>query len=71
MQSERLFEAALGIAEPWFVREAKFDETAKTLAIMVDFHRGSRFAHAEADGEHPVHDTQTKRFRHLNFFQHE
>lgn len=22
-------------------------------------------------GEHPVHDTQTKRYRHLNFFQHE
>ncbi len=32
---------------------------------------GSRFAHPKAAGEHKVHDTQIKRFRHLNFFQHE
>ena len=35
------------------------------------FRAGSRFAHAEAAGEHKVHDTQVKRLRHLNFFQHE
>ncbi len=32
---------------------------------------GSRFAYAGIAGEHPVHDTQIKRLRHLNFFQHE
>ena len=32
---------------------------------------GSRFAHAKAEGEHKVHDTQVKRLRHPNFFQHE
>jgi transposase len=35
-----------------------------------DFAPGSRFAHPKAR-EHPVHDTQVKRLRHLNFFQHE
>lgn len=71
MQSEPLFEKALGVSSPWYVREARFDAEARTLTIRVDFRSGSRFCHAEAAGEHPVHDTQTKRYRHLNFFQHE
>lgn len=71
MQSDRLFEAALGVSEPWYVRGTNFDAEGKTLTIRVDFRRGSRFAHPDAAGEHPVHDTQTKRYRHLNFFEHE
>ena len=71
MQSEQLFEAALGLSTPWYVRETLFDAEGKTLTIRVDFRSGSRFSHPEAAGEHAVHDTQTKRYRHLNFFQHE
>lgn len=71
MQSEKLFEAALGVSEPWYVKETQFDESAKTLTIAVDFAAGSRFSHPRVAGMHPVHDTQTKRYRHLNFFQHE
>lgn len=71
MQSEQLFEAALGVVEPWYVRESLFDAEAKTLTIVVDFRAGSRFRYPEIAGEHPVHDTQSKRYRHLNFFQHE
>ena len=43
-----------------------FDAAAKTLTIRVDFSAGSRFAVAEIPGQHPVHDTVTKRYRHLN-----
>ncbi len=71
MQSEQLFETALGVSCPWYVREARFEAAARTLTIEVDFRTGSRFSHPETAGEHPVHDTQTKRYRHLNFFQHE
>jgi transposase len=67
----RLFETALGITEPWYVRGMDFDEKAKRLTIEVDFVAGTRFAHPEAPGLHPVHDTQIKQLRHLNFFQHE
>jgi transposase len=49
----------------------EFDETKRQLTIQVDFAAGTRFAHPDAAGEHPVHDTQIKRLRHLNFFQHE
>lgn len=67
----KLFEAALGIAPPWTVASVNFDETAKTLTVLIDFKPGSRFSVSGHDGSHPVHDTVTKSYRHLNFFQHE
>jgi len=71
MMTNQLFSAALGIQPPWTVEGVDFDEAKRQLTIKVDFAAGSRFAHADAAGEHPVHDTQVKRLRHLNFFQHE
>jgi transposase len=71
MATERLFETALGVESPWFVKDVNFDAKAKVLTIGVDFKAGSRFPFPGRDGEHPVHDTTIKRYRHLNFFQHE
>jgi len=68
---DRLFEAALGIAPPWFVAGVRFDEASKVLTVGIDFAAGTRFAAEDGSGEHPVHDTLTKTYRHLNFFQHE
>jgi transposase len=65
-----LFAKALGIAEPWFVKEVDFDAERHEMTIRVDFVRGTRFHHPRAPGEHKVHDTEIKRLRHLNFFQH-
>lgn len=70
MQNQ-LFEAALGIAKPWYVNGVDFDAAKKTLTISVDFVAGTRFPVPDVAGVHPVHDTQIKRLRHLNFFQHE
>ena len=67
----KLFEAALGIAAPWSVASVDFDEAAKVLTVLIDFQPGSRFAVSGHEGVHPVHDTVTKTYRHLNFFQHE
>jgi len=67
----KVFEAALGIAAPWSVTSVDFDEAAKLLTVLIDFKPGSRFAVAGQEGVHPVHDTVTKTYRHLNFFQHE
>jgi transposase len=69
--TEKLFETALGIGAPWYVAGADFNAQARTLTIRVDFAAGSRFAVPGVDGEYPVHDTVPKRYRHLNFFQHE
>jgi len=69
--SNDLFAAALGVASPWHVRNVAFDGDKRLLTISIDFARGSRFPHPSVEGQHPVHDTQIKRYRHLNFFQHE
>jgi len=69
--TNQLFAAALGITAPWFVETVDFDAGQRRLTIHVDFVAGSRFAHPKAAGDHKVHDTQVKRLRHLNFFQHE
>jgi transposase len=67
----KLFESALGISDPWLVASVEFDEAAKTLTVLIDFKAGSRFCVAGHGGAHPMHDTVTKTYRHLNFFQHE
>ena len=67
----QLFEAALGISAPWSVKAVDFDEARKSLTIKVDFAPGTRFPAPGIEGVHPVHDTQIKRLRHLNFFQYE
>lgn len=69
--SNDLFAAALGVATPWYVRNVAFDADKRLLTISIDFARGSRFPYPGVEGQHPAHDTQTKRYRHLNFFQHE
>lgn len=68
---EGLFARALGVSEPWLVSGVEFDEGERRLTIRLDFRRGARFPHEGHDGVHPVHDTRIKRYRHLNFFQHE
>lgn len=68
---DRLFEAALGIVAPWSVAGVRFDEATKVLTVGIGYAAGSRFAVQGVAGEHPVYDSLTKRYRHLNFFQHE
>lgn len=67
----QLFEAALGIVRPWYVSGVDFDAARKVLTISVNFVAGAKFPAPGVEGLHPAHDTQIKRLRHLNFFQHE
>ena len=69
--TEKIFETALSIATPWYGAGVDLDAEARTLTIRIDFVKGSRFALPGEAGAHPVHDTVSKRFRPLNFFQHE
>jgi transposase len=71
MVTEKIFESALGVQSPWHIAGIEFEPNRRQLSIRVDFEVGSRFAVAGETGEHPVHDTVTKQYRHLNFFQYE
>lgn len=68
METKALFAAALGVAEPWYVADVQLVEAQ--LTITVDFRRGGRFACAECGTQEcPAHDSQERRWRHLNFFE--
>jgi len=72
MRDTDLFQMALGIAPPWTVSRTAFDAEARRLDITIDFQRGSRFSCPVCEAaDCPVHDTEEKSWRHLNFFQHE
>jgi transposase len=71
MQQE-LFSAALGLVAPWRVERSEFDAGAGRLDLYLDFPRGSRFACPQPNcpqQQCPVHDTDDKTWRHLDFFQ--
>ncbi len=68
---DKLFESALGISAPWSVKSVDFDAAARRLTVLIDFVPGTRFGVSGQPGVHPVHDTVSKEYRHMNFFQHE
>ena len=75
MLTKQLFETALNVQEPWFVKDIQFDSQKKCLDIYIDFHKGAVF-HYESEedninGDFKTYDTQKKQWRHLNFFEHE
>jgi len=72
-----LFEQALGLESPWHIKSLNFnsDSGRGRLDIHIDFSRGAKFEYVLPDGTVAsglsVHDTVERRWRHLNFFQHE
>jgi transposase len=72
MNSTDIFALALGLQKPWKIEQVSFDETEgkRHLIIEIGFTRGSRFLD-EKNELCRVHDTKPRRWRHLNFFEHE
>lgn len=72
MRDTDLFQLALGLVPPWLVKAANFDAEKKRLDIEIDFTRGGTFACSGCGKpDCPTHDTVTKTWRHLDFFQHQ
>ena len=61
MREEELFALGLGLTAPWKIVNVGL--VGGELHIKVDFERGARFGGLE------VHDTVTRKWRHLNFFK--
>ena len=68
---EELFQQALGIESPWFIKSLEFDSEKKRLDIYVDFKRGATFSDVSDGPSYKAYDTVNKTWRHLNFFQHD
>jgi transposase len=72
MDTNPLFTIALGLSSPWKVVRTTFDADRKRLDLEVDFTAGSTFVCPECRrGGCPVYDSAVKRWRHLDFFQHQ
>lgn len=74
LDTASIFATALGISEPWYVEEVKFDDKNSKLEIYLNFRKCSYFPYCNEDGTietATAYDTVEKRWRHLNFFQHE
>ena len=68
---EGLFSKALKLESPWEIHQIEFLEEEGKIRILIDFPRGSEFNCPVCGNRVKAYDTQTKEFRHLNFFQYE
>lgn len=71
MNANTLFQMALGLGSGWKVVNSEMNVAGKQLKIWLDFDPGTHFACPECGEFCPVHDTVEKKWRHLNFWQHE
>lgn len=74
MNTNEIFTLALNLQDPWFVKDIKLDLKSDSLHgqidIFIDFKRGYKFKDKKGN-EITAYDTIEKKWRHLNFFQHE
>jgi transposase len=64
-----LFQLALGIQAPWFVKDTVFSKDTGRLDIYLDFEKDSQFVCPLCGENHQVHGFEHRSWRHLNFFQ--
>ncbi len=73
MESKEIFKLALNLESPWYIKDVSMERPDKsksgTISISLDFARGSRFKDSHGV-DCPVHDTVSKTWHHLNFFEH-
>jgi len=63
-----IFSIALGLQEPWYIKEVLFNKENFQLDIHLGFTKGYKFK--MDDGlEYTAHDTVERSWQHLNFFQ--
>lgn len=72
MDSAALFTQALNLRDPWFVESCDLDSENGRLTLRLGWQPGAKFPARDGDGSlHPVHDSEEREWRHLNFFQYE
>lgn len=66
-----LFQLALGLQDPWQVKEITFSEEQGRLDIYIRHTKGAKFPCPDCNTLLGVYDTASRTWRHLNFFQYE
>jgi len=71
MNANILFSQALGLGDEWKVVDSQLEVESRQLHLWLDFQTGSRFACPKCKELCAVHDTVEKKWRHLDFWQHQ
>lgn len=66
-----LFTNALGLEKPWTVKDVKFDATEGRLDIYISRIKKTKVQCPVCGKEYTPHDSKSRTWRHLNFFQYE
>jgi transposase len=69
MAENEVFARTLGLTEPWYVESVVFDNKKRQVDIYLAYRSGARFPCPECGEMCPVHDTKTRTWKHLYFFQ--
>jgi transposase len=73
MNSSAIFELALNLQSPWYIKNTELTKGEKDksgkLDIYIDFLVGSQFLD-DNNNLCPVYDTDSRTWQHLNFFEH-
>src|SRR5580658_9303750 len=73
MDQNELFAVGLGLSAPRRVVRSGLEDSggqSKVLYVDIDFEEGSRFACPSCGKPCAVYDSEVKRWRHMNFWQH-
>jgi len=66
-----LFQLALGIQDPYFVKDTVFSKENGQMDIYLDFKKNSLLVCPLCDENHSIHGFESRVWRHLNFFQYQ
>lgn len=76
MSEEFIFALAMGLVDPWYIEKLSFSKGegeigVGKLEIDINFREGWKFLDESSKSICPVHDTNKRSWRHVNFFQHD
>lgn len=67
--SKDLFLQALGLSDPWYIKEIKLDTETNTFDVRLDFRKGAKFKDEGSGKEYGVFSTEEKKWKHLFMWQ--
>ncbi|MBA3763438.1 MAG: ISL3 family transposase [Chthoniobacterales bacterium] len=71
MNDTELFQLALGLVPPWKVASSSFTPSEKRLELGIEVPAGSKLPCPICGKASQIYDREEKRWRHLDFFQHQ
>ena len=66
-----VFEQALGLEQPWSIKDVQLSQSLGRLDIYLQYTRGCTFACSQCNQSLGIYRTRKRTWKHLNFFQYE